>query len=294
MGITRFRVSRILQQAHQDGIVTININENNQIFPEIEEKLEKRFHLQHAIVVEPVEYTNDAIMLSIGISAADRLVTLLNNGDILGIAWGSTVNEVVKALPSRVDTKIKVVQITGGLDQMAIDVNAMDIVRRVAAVYDAENYVLHAPAFVTSKTARKVLLSNTGIQKTVGMFDKVNLALSGIGAFSNSSKSNLLMSSNLSKQDIAQLCASKAVGDIYGHFFDIDGKICDTELEERMMGMSIDQLKRVHYSMGVAGGKHKSRAILGALRGKLLNILITDRMTAREILNEDGYYPTVE
>lgn len=294
LGITRFRVSRILQQAHQDGIVTININESYPTFTEIEEKLEKRFHLQHAIVVEPVEYTNDAIMLTIGRSAADRLVTLLNNGDILGITWGATVNEVVKALPSRVDTNIKVVQITGGLDQMGIDVNAMDIVRRTAAIYDAEIYILHAPAFVTSKTAREALLSNSGIQKTVGMFDKVNVALSGIGAFSDQLTSNLLMSGNLSKQDIAQLHASKAVGDVFGHFFDIDGQICDTELEERIMGMSIDQLKRVHYSMGIAGGKHKSRAILGALRGKLLNILVTDRLTACKILQEDGYYPTCE
>jgi deoxyribonucleoside regulator len=233
-------------------------------------------------------------MRTIGRSAAERLVSLLKDGDILGITWGATVNEVVKALPLKVDNQIEVVQITGGLDQMAIDVNAMDIVRRIAAVYDAEIHVLHAPAFVTSKTAREALLSNGGIQKTVDMFEKVNVAVSGIGAFSDQVASNLLLSGNLFKEDIARLRSLNAVGDVFGHFFDIDGQICATELEERIMGMNIDLLKKIHYSIGVAGGRHKSKAILGALRGKLINILVTDRLTACEILKQDGYPPSCD
>jgi len=287
VGISRFRVSRIIQQAREDGIVTIHIRESHPTSSKIEEQLEQRFSLKYAVVVEPPEYSYDMIMRSIGTSAAEQLLNLLDNGDIFGMTWGATVNEVVKSLPQKVERKIEVVQITGGLEQVAIDVNAMDIVRRIAQIFDAPSHVLFAPAFVNTKAAHDALMANPGVRKTVEMFDQVNVAISGIGAFSVQLTSNLLMSGNLSKQDVEELREQHAVGDVFGHFYDKDGNICDTSLEERFMGIDIAQLRNVKYSIGVAGSKHKSRAILGALRGGLINILVTDNLTACEILKED-------
>jgi DNA-binding transcriptional regulator LsrR (DeoR family) len=290
LGISRFRVSRLLEQARQDGTVRIQIFDPISNFTEIEEQLEKRFNLYHAIVVNSNDQSEQMIMSAIGNATAERLVNLLSDGDVLGITWGATVNEVVKGLPPKVEMRLEVVQITGGLNQMAIDVNAMDLVRRVAEVYGARSHSLYAPAMVNNLAVREALLESNGIRETTEMFDKVTVALSGIGAFSTRVTSNLMRTGHLSNEDLLRLKERKAVGDIFGHFFDINGNLCDRETEERLVGMNIDQLKKVRYSIGVAGGTYKSLAILGALRGHLINILATDYATAYDILEKDAVF----
>jgi len=151
LGISRFRVSRLIDQAWQEGIVQIKILEPISTSADLEEQLEKRFNLYHAIVVQPSDQSNQTIIRAIGRAAADRLLDLLKDGDVLGITWGETVNEVVKAFPSKINVKLDVVQITGGLNQMALDINAIDLVRRVAERCDAESHVLYAPPLSETK-----------------------------------------------------------------------------------------------------------------------------------------------
>jgi deoxyribonucleoside regulator len=288
LGISRFQVSRLLEQARQDGIVRIQIVDPGGNNAGIEEQLEKRFDLYQAIVVNPAGQSDETIMKAIGSAAAERLINLINDGDVLGLTWGATVNEVVEALPPKVEKDIQVVQIMGGLNQIALNVNAIDLVRRVAEVYGAKSYFLHSPAMVSNPALRGILLADSGIRETVDMFDDVTVALSGIGAFTAKGVSNLMKAGYIGNDDLARLRELKAVGDVFAHFFDITGRICDTELEQRIIGMGIEQLKKVRYSIGVAGGVHKSLAILGALRGRLINILVTDYATATDILDKDA------
>ncbi len=285
--ISRFRVSRLLSQARAEGIVQIKIVEPTIMSVKVEEQLEERFGLQRAIVVKTGNQSEEVIKEAIGRAAAECLVDILKDGDVLGIAWGTTVNEVVKALPSKLDVDIKVVQVTGGLNQMAINVNAIDLTRRVAEICDAEYYLLHAPAMVSNVAARQALLSDSGIKRTFDMFDKVNVALVGIGVLSPEPISTYYKAGYIEDSDLELLRRNKVVGDIFAHFFDIEGRIRDGELGERIIGISAAQLKNVQYSIGVAGGLHKSPAILGALRGKLINFLITDHATAEDLLARD-------
>jgi deoxyribonucleoside regulator len=284
--ISRFRVSNLLDQARKEGIVRIQIVEPATMSPEIEEQLEERFGLQRAVVVKTVSQSEGVVKEAIGRAAAEFLVDVLKDGDVLGIAWGTTVNEVVKALPARLDVDIKVVQITGGLNKVAIDINAIDLTRRVAEVCDADYYLLHAPAMVSTAAARQALLADDGIKRTFNMFDKVNVSLAGIGV-SPEPVSTYHKAGYIKDDDAEYLRRNGVVGDIFAHFFDIEGRICDGELGERIIGMSTSQIKNIQHSIGVVGGLHKSTAILGALRGKLINFLVTDHATAKDILDRD-------
>jgi len=289
--MSRFRVSRLLDQAREEGIVQIKIVEPASTSVEIEERLEERFGLRRAIVVKTGSQSEQGIKEAIGRAAAECLVDVLKDGDVLGIAWGTTVNEVVKALPPRLEVDIKVVQITGGLNQVAIDINAIDLTRRVAEICNAEYYLLHAPAMVSSIAARQALLADSGIKKTLDMCNQVNVTLTGIGVLFPeliSTHSTYYKAGYIKDDDLEVLKRNRVVGDIFAHFFDIEGRICDNELEERIIGISTAQLKNVQCSIGVAGGLHKSPAILGALRGKLINFLITDYATAKDILARDA------
>lgn len=290
LGISRFRVSRLIDQAWQEGIVQIKILEPISTSADLEEQLESRFNLYHAIVVQPSDQSNQTVVTAIGRAAAERLLDLLKDGDILGITWGATVNEVVKSLPAKVDVKLDVVQITGGLNQMALDINPIDLVRRVAERYDAESHILYAPAVVRDQTARQALLEDENIHKTIDMFDRVNVALSGIGSFSSFTQSNLLKSGYIRTEEYSRLKDRKAVGDVFAHIFDIKGDIIDLDLDQMIIGMNVEQLRKVHYSIGVAGGVQKSLAILGALRGHYVNILVTDHNTALDILEKDEIF----
>jgi DNA-binding transcriptional regulator LsrR (DeoR family) len=287
LGISRFRVSRLLVQARDEGLVRIEIKEPVTTSVHVEEQLEKHFNLNHAIVVHPSDTSSLSIMHAIGHAAANRLIDLVKDNDVFGITWGATVNEVVESLPSRLSPKIQVIQLIGGLNQMSLSMNPIDLVRRVAEIYDSPGYVLYAPAIVRNPLTREALLSEQGICQTVALFDSVNVSISGVGAFSTRTLSNLLKAGNITEEEIRQLKEMRAVGDIYGHFIDIEGNVCNTNLEKYMIGLSIEQIKKVKYSIGVAGGTHKSIAILAALRGGLINVLVTDHDTAQDILEKD-------
>jgi deoxyribonucleoside regulator len=291
LGISRFRVSRLLEQAREEGIVQIQINEPIATNTEIEEKLEKRFNLHLAIVVNSGDSTDRGIRRAVGLATADYLKNLLRDGDVFGITWGATVDEVIRSLPSKIDRRIQVVQITGGLNQTAIDINPLDIVHRVAEIYGATPYVLFAPAIVGNPTTRDAMVQDSSFQATIEMFSRVNIAISGIGAFSSSSDSYLQKAGYVTDEDINNLLSCGAVGDVFGHYFNIEGYPCSSELEERTIGMNLNDLQKVRYTIGVAGGIHKTLAILGTLRGSLINTLVTDLATANDILEKDLIIP---
>ena len=135
-------------------------------------------------------------------------------------------------------------------------------------------------------------MQDSSFQATIKMFSRVNVAISGIGAFSSSSDSYLQKAGYVSDEDIKNLLGCGAVGDIFGHYFNIEGKTCNSDLEERTIGMNLEDLREVRYTIGVAGGIQKTLAILGALRGGLINTLVTDLATANDILEKDLIIPS--
>lgn len=75
-----------------------------------------------------------------------------------------------------------------------------------------------------------------------------------------------------------------AVGDVCLRFFDAEGKPVITPLNERVIGIPLEKLQRVSRTVGIAGGRRKLAAIRGALMGRWINVLITDRFTAEQLL----------
>ena len=129
-----------------------------------------------------------------------------------------------------------------------------------------------------------ILLNDPYVRGVIELFDEVTLAFVGIGAIE---PSPLLASSGnvFSPEELGVLRQHGAVGDVLARFFDNQGRPIDTPLNNRVIGMGLDQLKRVRRSVGVAGGRRKLEAIRGALLGGLINVLITDRFTAEALAN---------
>jgi DNA-binding transcriptional regulator LsrR (DeoR family) len=119
------------------------------------------------------------------------------------------------------------------------------------------------------------------------MFDQITLALVGIGALEPSVL--LTRSGNVfANQELDTLRHHGAVGDISLRFFDLEGKPVITPLDDRVISIRLDQLKKVRRSVGIAGGQRKHLAIKSALLGGWINVLITDRFTAEYLISADA------
>lgn len=282
--ISKYQVNRILKKAIDSGIVQINIIDPTINVSNLEDELEKRFNLKRALVVENYGLSDIELKSKLGQATANYLLEIIKDGDVIGVSWGTTVNEVINHLPSRINKKVEVVQITGGSHYISVNINCHDVARRFASKFGVEPHLLYAPAIVDSKDTHDLLLKETSIRKTFEYFGRVTIAIVGIGALYPKVVSTLVRTGHIAQGDLKSLRENKAIGDILSHFFDIHGRICDSSLKGRLIAMPIDDLIKVPYSIGVAGGELKAEAILGAIRGRYVNILVTDSKAAERIL----------
>ncbi|MDZ7837829.1 MAG: sugar-binding domain-containing protein [Actinomycetota bacterium] len=149
--ISKYQVNRILKRAINIGVVQINIIDPTQGLSSLEEKLEKKFDLKRAIVVENSGLSDKELKSKLGQAAANYLLEIIKDGDIIGVSWGTTINEVINHLPSKINKQVEVVQITGGIHQLSVNLNCHDIARRFASRFGVNPHLLYAPAIVDTK-----------------------------------------------------------------------------------------------------------------------------------------------
>lgn len=282
--VSKYQVNRILKRALETGIVQITINDSASGISTLEEKLEKAFNLKRAIVIDNLGLSDHELKVKLGQAAARYLVEIIKNGDIIGIAWGTTISEAINHLPAKVNKDVKVIQVTGGMHQLALNLNCQDIARRLSDRFDSEPHLIFAPVIVESKNLRDLLLREQSIRETFKFFKGITIALSGVGAISEHSRSTLIETGTVNEEELESLRTKAAVGDIFSHFIDINGRIADKNIDNRMITITTEDILKIPYLIGVAGGESKARAILGAIRGRYINILITDSKAASKLL----------
>ncbi|MFN8446552.1 MAG: sugar-binding transcriptional regulator [Caldilineaceae bacterium] len=287
LDLSQATVSRLLKRARDEGIVRVTVNVPMGAYPLLEEQLQQRYGLKEALVVDTLAEDGEQLLRDIGSAAAYYLETTLRAGDVIGISsWSATLLAMVDALhtPPRI-SNVRVLQILGGLGNPLAKVYASRIIDRLANLVRGEAVLLPAPGIVSSPDAVPILRSDPYVRSAIELFDEVTIALVGIGTVE---PSGLLASSGniYSPEELAMLRDAGAVGDVCLRFFDRAGVPVQTQLNDRVIGMSLEQLQRVKRAVGIAGGKRKLAAICGALRGKWINVLITDRVTAERLLKE--------
>jgi DNA-binding transcriptional regulator LsrR (DeoR family) len=284
LNIHQSTVSRVLQRAQREGIVRITVSPPAGTHAGVETELQSRFGLDEAVVVDCLE-EDDQIARDLGAAAAFYLENTLRPDDVIGIsAWSSALLSMVNALrPSRRFASTRVIQILGGVGDPNAEVHATQVTRRLADLIGGEATLLPAPGVVGSREARDVLMKDRFVREAVQLFSNVTLALVGVGATEPSR--GLASSGNVfSPQELRSLVARGAVGDICLRFFDAAGRPVVTELNDRVISMELSRLTQVRRVVAVAGGSRKTAAILGALAGRFVKVLITDTATAERLL----------
>lgn len=283
--ISQAKVSRLLKRATDDGIVRITIATPGGVHPDLEERLEERYGLREAVVVDAPDDDDRSLMRELGAAAAHHLESTLKSGDIVGISsWSATLLAMVNALrPIRTVSDVTVLQILGGVGDPTAEVHATELTRRLATLVRGTPVLLPVPGVVGSIEARQVLEHDVYVRRVLDMYPRITVALVGIGAVA---PSPLLASSGnvFGASDRELLTAEGAVGDVCLRFFDADGTPIRSDLDERVIGLTLDQLRHVPRSIAVAGGQRKIDAIRGALAGGHVRCLVTDRRTAETLL----------
>jgi DNA-binding transcriptional regulator LsrR (DeoR family) len=278
-------VCRLLKKAEERGIVRITVIPPEGIFVDLEELLEEKFGLTQVIIARASSDSEDNIQSVLGAAAAHFLEATLKPREVVGVAsWSATLLSMVEQMrPAWKVAGCRVVQILGGLGDPSAEGHAHRVVTQLARLVLGEAHLLAVPGVVASKEAADVLAQDPHVRETLALFDRLTVALVGIGPVE---PSTLLAASGnrFSVAELQTLEAKGAVGNICLRFFDTHGEEIVDPLGFRVFGLELARLKSIPSVVGIAGGKRKHQAILGALRGRWINVLITDQFSAETLL----------
>lgn len=284
LGVSRPTVSRLLQQARNIGIVKIEITDPSEVGTQLEAALVEKFELKKAIVVPNDTDDNTIVKKRLGKAAVLLVDKLISEGTILGISWGTTMQQVARQIRSRRVKDMVVVQLNGGISRAELDTHASEIAKTIGDSYNAIPYLMPLPAVVDNAKLKKAILSDKNISRTLELGRKAEIALFTIGSFGYNSV--LVKADYFEPYEVEELLQSGAVGDICSRILKADGTICSEDLDSRTIGIELEELKKKQYSIAVAGGKEKLAAIHAGLKGKWFNSLITDEWIATELLRD--------
>jgi DNA-binding transcriptional regulator LsrR (DeoR family) len=281
--LSRSKISRLLKQAREEGIVKITVISPPGIYADVENQIERTFGLHEVIIVEVSEpESQEVVSRELGTAAAAYLQRTVKAKDIIGVSWGSTLKNMVDAVQFNPIPDAHIVQLIGGLGRPESEAHATDLCRRLARLLSCKLTLLPVPGIVANKHIKEVMLMDGYVRKAVELFPHVTVAYVGIGA---PTPEALIMRDGtiISKPDFEDLDRHGVVGDSALRFFDIQGKPILSDVDSRVIGITLEQLSKVERVVGVAGGPEKNKAILGALRNGFVDVLITDHLTAKEL-----------
>jgi DNA-binding transcriptional regulator LsrR (DeoR family) len=279
LGVSRFKVARLIAAAHARGLVRIEVLEPHRDAAALSAQLREGLGLAEAVVV-PEASTEAA-----GLAAAKLLRERLSAGDILGLGWGRAVHGVVQGLGTvRPEGPVDVVQLAGGVPGVEFPLSAIGLAARAAELLGGRLHPLHAPAFVAKRRAWEALLAEPAIASTLAMASRAAVAVIGVGAWppgpgGATAGSALVLAGALRPRQERELRRAGVCGDVLCHFFDAQGRLL-RDVEPLPVAPSVEHLRSIPYRLAVATGAEKAGALRAAARSGMVNAIVTDAATA--------------
>ncbi|MFP3126218.1 sugar-binding transcriptional regulator [Ectobacillus funiculus] len=286
LNINRTAISRTLKKMREEGTVKISINYNLSKTFQIEQELVKRFRLKEAIVV-PCEkgQSSQTKLRSLGRGAAQLLNRIIEDNDVVGFSWGSSLAATIDELVTTKEQDVLFVPLIGGPSgKLESKYHVNTIVYNAAQLFNGKSKLIDFPALVEKKKTAEDIKQSIYFQEILKLWDKVTIALVGIGSPALSGSST--WGGFYGEEFCEELESANVAGDICSHFYNLNGEQVPTSISERTISIDLDHLKEMRYSVGIAESPEKVSAIIGALNGRYLNVLVTTEETAELILKK--------
>ncbi|MEK3916888.1 sugar-binding transcriptional regulator [Paenibacillus sp. FSL H7-0331] len=282
LGISRPHVSRMLTAAKAEGIVQIHIRNPYSIEQEIEKRLIETFGIHDALVVH-IQDADVAIRnLQLGRTCAALLESILKDDDLVGVMAGHTISSLCNEIEYFSRKNLQFVSLIGGWGSEGATWHANANTSMLAGKLRSKHWLLHAPAVVGSEEACAYLHQEPQIAEVLQLAGRSQLAVVGIGQVSE--QATIVESGYFSDADFLDVQGRGAVANICASFLGKQGELLDFAASKRMIGITASELRGIPNVIGLAGGLEKVEAITAALRGKWIDILVTDLDTAQAVL----------
>lgn len=283
-GYSPSMISRLLTEARSAGVVEIRIHHPIQRRTDLEQELHRRLGLKQVRVVACSRMEQSQLLRRLGNMAARVVEEYAHDNMTIGVSWGSAVYETVTAMRMRSDRGINVLLMLGSLDTENPEISGPMVTQQMARALMGRYSILPAPLMVDSESTRKSLLEDSRVRRVMQQFRHIELALVGVGS-NEPEHSALLNAGYLTLEQSKELARAGVVGDVCAIFFDGNGKLVDTPVARCVVGISATDLAAIPIIVGVAGGESKIVPIIGASYAGLVNVLVTDDVTAQGILD---------
>ena len=284
LGVSRSAISRFLTEAREKGIVEIIVHYPWRTSTPLEQELLSTFsHLKAVRVLKTENKSYEEMLQGLGTLAAQFLDNILYDGMLIGISWGTALYHMIRAMQPHNLPGVEVVQLIGATGSENVPTDGPILARLLTDRVGGFPRYLHAPLIVENETVRETLLQTRNIQETLARAAQADVALVGIGC-PNSELYSLKRAGYVDEAETQQIRAAGVVGDICGHHYSLTGEWLDIDINRRAVGISLETFLNIDTVIGVAGGSRKGAAILGALCGRHINVLITDERAAQKVL----------
>lgn len=281
---SRSTISRALTEARKQGLVQVIIPEIGYDTREVEENLKAVFSLKHVLVV-PIPLEDEASAFQITIEKSAQFVSqFFKNGDTIGMAWGRTIYEITRNLPSLALPDSRVVQLLGNVDSGNVRSYAYDIIQSISLRLGTKQaYTVTSPIMTENKMIKDLLLYDSRIKSILEMGSSCNKMFVNLATANHDSC--LFRSGYLSNSDLTTLKEANAVGSICGHFLDSNGDLCDSQLDQRTIGVELQDIRNAEIVFACVTDISKLKILHASLSKKYINVLMVDYITANKLIS---------
>ncbi|WP_251448739.1 sugar-binding transcriptional regulator [Vermiculatibacterium agrestimuris] len=273
LGVSRSKVISLLERARQTGVIQFNVRQESSRRMQLEQDMIARFGLSDVFIV-PGASTLTSPNESIAQAAAMYILRRAEDNAFINMGYGDTTSRILNHLATAAQSPLNVVSLTGGVNYYLPNTRSN--------VFNARLYLIPSPLLLSSGELRQSLRQEPDVGEIFRMIPLSSMSVVGIGSMND--QATILKNGILNQNDFTFLKMQGAVGDVLSHFLDKNGNPISIELEDRLMSTPLEELRKLDNVIGVAGGARKAEAILAALRGGYLDVLITDEDTAKLLL----------
>lgn len=283
-GISRIKVGRLLKRAKEEGIVEITVRYHPVFSTRLEQQMLERFPISRALIA--LDYQDEEEQRrQVAALVSGYLAMSLKDDTVLAVGQGRNVAAIADHIGSVAQKNCKFICGIGGTHRPGDAINADHISRRLAKKFGGSSETLYAPAYVENRALKDAFMQNGTIKETLDRARKADVALVGIGDMNENSY--MVKLGWFTPHEIIDASLNQGViGDIAGYdFFNAQGQHVDTVMNDRVIGLSIDELRKIPCVIAIASENTKALAILGALRTGAIDIIATSALNIRTILN---------
>lgn len=281
--LSRVKIYRLLKEARESQVVRILIDWPVKRVQELEARLVGQFGLEQALVLQSGAAHLALLRRQIGQMAARYLERLLVDGATLAICFGSTTYEVINAIRADFQVNVTVMQATGSLSHALKEFDSSALTRQLAQKLGGEALYLSSPLLADNAEAAKVIRQQAVVDQTLAQVRRADIALVGIGDL-DPVESSFVRAGVADSDYLRSFRERGAIGDMAWQVFNSAGELFPCELNQRIIGVTLNELRPIPQTIAVAVGLNKAAAIVGALRTGVINVLCTDEDTAAKIV----------